>query len=276
MAQTILSEKKSTVGNPYAFFTVQVTPSNRTSTSVKLAITVKSHLQWEDSQLGAGYTMTGYLKVNGTSYYITLKTSSEVWSGTTVYTATRTITVNDLSESETSLSGITFRVAGESRLDETSCSSITIPSGNGASTFTLSATSVNIGSSLTVTISRVVSTNYHKIVASFNGSSHTFTSNAGTSATLTFSSSNFSSWFSSTSPEITVALIMTTYDSSGKKLGATVSRITLKNPALYDVRHGGTYKFNDSSWKRVKPRLQNSTWKKTRPYVFNGTAWKKT
>ena len=275
MAQTILSEKKSTVGNPYAFFTVQVTPSNRTSTSVKLAITVKSHLQWEDSQLGAGYTMTGYLKVNGTSYYITLKTSSEVWSGTTVYTATRTITVNDLSESETSLSGITFRVAGESRLDETSCSSITIPSGNGASTFTLSATSVNIGSSLTVTISRVVSTNYHKIVASFNGSSHTFTSNAGTSATLTFSSSNFSSWFSSTSPEITVALIMTTYDSSGKKLGATVSRITLKNPALYDVRHGGTYKFNDSSWKRVKPRLQNSTWKKTRPYVFNGTAWKK-
>lgn len=276
MAQTILSEKKSTVGNPYAFFTVQVTPSNRTSTSVKLAITVKSHLQWEDSQLGAGYTMTGYLKVNGTSYYITLKTSSEVWSGTTVYTATRTITVNDLSESETSLSGITFRVAGESRLDETSCSSITIPSGNGASTFTLSATSVNIGSSLTVTISRVVSTNYHKIVASFNGSSYTFTSNAGTSATLTFSRSDFRPWFSSTSPEITVALIMTTYDSSGKKLGATVSRITLKNPALYNVRHGGTYKFNDSSWKRVKPRLQNSTWKKTRPYVFNGTEWKKT
>lgn len=275
MAQTILSEKKSTVGNPYAFFTVQVTPSNRTSTSVKLAITVKSHLQWADSLLGSGYTMTGYLKVNGTSYYITLKTSSEVWSGTTVYTATRTITVSDLSESETSLSGITFRVAGESRLDETSCSSITIPSGNGSSTFTLSATSVNIGSSLTVTISRAVSTNYHKIVASFNGSSHTFTSNAGTSATLTFSSSNFSSWFSSTSPEITVALIMTTYDSSGKKLGATVSRITFKNPALYDVRHGGTYKFNDSSWKRVKPRLQNSTWKKTRPYVFNGTAWKK-
>lgn len=275
MAQTILSEKKSTVGDPYAFFTVQVTPSDRTSTSVKLAITVKSHLQWSDSLLGNGYTMTGYLKVNGTSYYITLKTSSEVWSGTTVYTATRTITVSDLSESETSLSGITFRVAGESRLDETSCSSITIPSGNGASTFTLSATSVNIGSSLTVTISRVVSTNYHKIVASFNGSSHTFTSNAGTSATLTFSSSNFSSWFSSTSPEITVALIMTTYDSSGTKLGATVSRITFKNPALYDVRHGGTYQFNDSLWKRVKQRLRNSTWKKTVPYVFNGTEWKK-
>lgn len=276
MAQTILNEKKSTVGSPYAFFTVQVTPSNRTTSSVKLKITVKSHLQWSDSLLGEGYKMTGYLKVNDTSYYITLKTSSEVWSGTTVYTATRTITINELDSATTSLTGVTFRVAGESRLDETSCSNITIPSGNGHSTFTLSATSVNIGSSLTVTISRNISTNYHKIVANFNGNSYTFTSNAGTSATLTFSESTFSSWFSSTSPEIIVTLIMTTYDSSGAILGNTVSRITFKNPALYNVRHGGTYKFNDSSWKRVKPRLQNSTWKKTRPYVFNGTEWKKT
>ena len=274
MAQTILNEKKSTVGDPYAFFTVQVTPSNRTTNSVKLAITVKSHLQWSDSLLGTGYTMTGYLKVNDTSYYITLKTSSEVWSGTTVYTATRTITINELDSATTSLTGVTFRVAGESRLNETSCSNITIPSGNGHSTFTLSATSVNIGSSLKVTISREVSTNYHKIVASFNGNSHTFTSNAGTSATLTFSQSTFSSWFSSTSPEITVALIMTTYNSSGTKLGATVSRITFKNPALYDVRNGGAFIYN-GSWKPAKIRLRNSTWKKANSYVFNDTAWKK-
>ena len=275
MAQTILNEKKSTVGNPYAFFTVQVTPSNRTTNSVKLAITVKSHLQWSDSLLGTGYTMTGYLKVNDTSYSITLKTSSEVWSGTTVYTATRTITINELDSATTSLTGVTFRVAGESRLNETSCSNITIPSGNGHSTFTLSATSVNIGSSLKVTISREVSTNYHKIVASFNGNSHTFTSNAGTSATLTFSQSAFSSWFSSTSPEITVALIMTTYNSSGTKLGATVSRITFKNPALYNVRNGGAFIYN-GSWKPAKIRLRNSTWKKAGSYVFNGTKWKKT
>ena len=275
MAQTILNEKKSTAGNPYAFFTVQVTPSDRTTNSVKLAITVKSHLQWSDSLLGTGYTMTGYLKVNDTSYSITLKTSSEVWSGTTVYTATRTITINELDSATTSLTGVTFRVAGESRLNETSCSSITIPSGNGHSTFTLSATSVNIGSSLKVTISREVSTNYHKIVASFNGNSHTFTSNAGTSATLTFSQSTFSSWFSSTSPEITVALIMTTYDSSGTKLGATVSRITFKNPALYNVRNGGAFIYN-GSWKPAKIRLRNSTWKKAGSYVFNGTKWKKT
>ena len=275
MAQTILNEKKSTAGNPYAFFTVQVTPSDRTTNSVKLAITVKSHLQWSDSLLGTGYTMTGYLKVNDTSYSITLKTSSEVWSGTTVYTATRTITINEIDSATTSLTGVTFRVAGESRLDETSCSNITIPSGNGHSTFTLSATSVNIGSSLTVTISREVSTNYHKIVASFNGNSHTFTSNAGTSATLTFSQSTFSSWFSSTSPEITVALIMTTYDSSGTKLGATVSRITFKNPALYNVRNGGAFIYN-GSWKPAKIRLRNSTWKKAGSYVFNGTKWKKT
>ena len=274
MAQTILNEKKSTVGNPYAFFTVQVTPSNRTTNSVKLAITVKSHLQWSDSLLGTGYTMTGYLKVNDTSYYITLKTSSDVWSGTTVYTATRTITINELDSATTSLTGVTFRVAGESRLDETSCSNITIPSGNGHSTFTLSATSVNIGSSLKVTISREVSTNYHKIVASFNGNSHTFTSNAGTSATLTFSQSTFSSWFSSTSPEITVALIMTTYNSSGTKLGATVSRITFKNPALYNIRNGGAFIYN-GSWKPAKIRLRNSTWKKANSYVFNDTAWKK-
>ena len=231
MAQTILSERKSTNGSPYGFYTVEVTPSNRTANSVKLAVKVKSHLQYSDSYIGTGYSIVGHLIVNETEYDILLKASSEVWSGTTVYTASKTITVSGLNASATSLSGVKFSVtrnAGTAAtLSSTSCSNITIDAGNSASSFTLSDSSINLGDSITATISRLVSTNYHRIVASFGGNTYTFTSNAGTSATLTFSENTFGLWFGSTEKSITVTLTMTTFNSSGTSLGTASEEITL-------------------------------------------------
>ena len=99
MAQTILSEKQSTGGSPYAFYTIEVTPSGRTANSVNLAVKVKSHLQYSESYQGTGVTITAYLTINETNYSIPLKSSSATWSGTTVYTASKNITVNGLSAS---------------------------------------------------------------------------------------------------------------------------------------------------------------------------------
>ena len=239
MAQTLLSEQKSTAGSPYMFYTVEVTPSSRTATSVVISMTVKCHLQYSESHSGTGITYTAGLYVGGSWRELQLKSSSDKWSGTTVHTKSTSFTVSGLSATTTALTGVKFRVTktygGSSVTDggyltATSVSNITIPSGNGKSSFTLSDNSINLGNSVTATISRLVSTNYHKIVASFGDNTYTFTSNAETSATLTFDESTFGSWFDSTTSSILITLTMTTYDSGGSSLGTNTDTVTLIIP----------------------------------------------
>ena len=231
MAQTILSEKQSTVGSPYAFYTVEVTPSGRTANSVNLAVKVKSHLQYSSSYQGTGVTIIAYLTINGTNYSIPLKSSSATWSGTTIYTSSKNITVNGLSASATSITGVTFSVVNaydnSSSLSNTSCSNITIPAGNSVSGFSLSHNPAKLGDSVTATINSVSSTNYHKIVATAGNNSYTFATNARMSIDLVFTASSFGSWFSTTSKELEVTLTMTTYDSSGTSLGYVTQEITI-------------------------------------------------
>lgn len=136
---TILNEKQSTAGSPYVYYTVETTASSRTVNSVKIKITVTSHLADQSSSLGSGssYTLTGYLKLNGTEHSITLKGSTSTWSGTTEHTSSTTVTVKDLSASQTSITNVKFRVERGNRstsaagyLSSTSCSNITIPRGH--------------------------------------------------------------------------------------------------------------------------------------------------
>ena len=230
MAQTILNNKQSSNGSPYAFYTVEVISSERTANSVNLVIIVKSHLQNSESVQGTGIILTGYLKISGVSYEIPLKSSSTKWSGTTVYTASKNITVNGLSASATSITGVTFSVStsdGSSALSGTSCSNITISAGNSVSGFSLSHNPAKLGDSVTATINSVSSANYHKIVATAGSKSYTFTTNAKTSANLVFTASRFGPWFSTTSKELEVTLTMTTYDSSGTSLGYVTQEITI-------------------------------------------------
>lgn len=131
----ILDNKKSTIGSPYVFYTVEATPSDRTATSVKLAIKITANLQYSSSSLGATYDLTCYLKFNGTDYSFKIK-DDESWSGTTKHTYNRTITVNNLEPSATSLTGIKFWARGYDNNERagytntTSCSSLTIPIGH--------------------------------------------------------------------------------------------------------------------------------------------------
>ena len=135
---TILNEKKSDGGSPYIFYTIDASVSNRKVNSIDVSYTVTSHLQYSSSSLNTG-TLTSYITLNGTEYALTLKTSSQHWSGTTRHTSSNKVTVTGLSSSQTALSNIKFRVTRESggtsgRLGSTSCSNLTIPIGHIAPT----------------------------------------------------------------------------------------------------------------------------------------------
>ena len=138
---TILNNKQSTAGGPYVFYTVAVdeVADSRTADEVKLKVTATSHLQYASSSLGtgSGYSLTGYLKISNVEYPITLKKSTESWSGTANHTVNKTLTISNLLPSTTSLTNIKFRVArgtGSSSsagyLASTSCSNISISLGH--------------------------------------------------------------------------------------------------------------------------------------------------
>ena len=123
--KTILSEKKSTSGSPYCFYTVQYEETSRTSSKVTLSIRIKAHLQYAESY--SGWPMTAVLTVGGTNFSIPLK-GTETWSGTATHTITKSISVS-ASASTTSLSAyltVNNSSTTASELSKTACSSITI------------------------------------------------------------------------------------------------------------------------------------------------------
>lgn len=110
---TILSETKSTGGSPYAYYTVNATASDRTATTVKVKVDIIGRLSSSSAVLGKGSTMglIGYIILHGTEHSITLKTTSEKWSGTTKHTKSDTFTIEDLEGSQSQLTNIKFRVS---------------------------------------------------------------------------------------------------------------------------------------------------------------------
>ena len=278
MAQTLLSEKKSTAGSPYMFYTVEVTPSNRTATGVTISLTVKCHLQYSESHSGTGITYTAGLYVGGSWRELQLKSSSDNWSGTTVHTKSTSFTVTGLSATTTSLTGIKFRVVKKVNgstvttggyLAETSVNNITISDYNAVSSWSLSNSTVELGNSITATMTPIQSTNYHKIVATSGSNSYTFISNAKTSATLEFIKSTFKNWFDSGSESLSITLTLTTYKSSGTSLGTSTKTITLTR------KLSTIFIYVDDTWKMAMPYMYvDDAWKSLTTYVFDGTTWK--
>lgn len=132
----ILNNKKSTNGSPYAFYTVETTNiTNRTQTTVDISFKITVNLQYAESVSGTGRPLTGGLYLNGNWYTFVIKNSSTAWSGTTKHYINTTITVTDLTASQTSITGVQFRSVGSSSygatLSATACSDITdIPAGH--------------------------------------------------------------------------------------------------------------------------------------------------
>lgn len=133
---TILSKTKSSFGNPYCYYKVESTSiTDRTVNTVKIAVKITSNLASSQSHFGTGYTLNAQLYLNGSwSSNIQLKGSSDSWSGTNEHTKTATLTVSGLSATQTSITGVKFKVTSSAsddacQLNSTNCNNITIPAG---------------------------------------------------------------------------------------------------------------------------------------------------
>ena len=100
---TVLNEQKSTYGSPYAFYTLSMTASNRTASSVAISWSLTGHLQYSSSYMGTGYILTATVYAGNNSQSKVLKASSETWSGTGTHTISGSFTVSGLSGSTSSI-----------------------------------------------------------------------------------------------------------------------------------------------------------------------------
>ena len=229
---TILSSKMSTYGSPYAFYTVDLSYSSRTETTVVVSYTITSRLQYEASWMG--YGLTAYLTVGGTgSGAIKLK-GNESWSGTANHTVSGSFTVTGLSATTSSLP-TSFRVDSASpdyccQLSTTSGSNLGISIYGMKTTPTLSASSINLGSAVTINLgSRLLSSYTHTLTYAFGSAT-------GTMATKTSSSSVSFTPPLSLAAQIpsamsgTLTITCTTYTSSGTSLGSASVSMTVRVP----------------------------------------------
>ena len=229
--QVMLNEQQSTYGGPYGYYTVTLTPSNRTTNSVVVKCDVTAHLQLAGSYTQYGVTCGLY--IGGAWHDFTLVSRGTMWQGTGNISTSTTITVTGLTASQTSITGIYFRaIDGASEyegpsLSSTACPALAIISANGASTWSLSSTSVNVDGTLTASITPVVSTNYHTFKLS-SGSNSTSFSSYSTSASLSIAAGVVGPWFGGSATSLSATLTMYTYDSGGIYLGESSKTVTIK------------------------------------------------
>lgn len=139
----VLNNKLSNGISPYAYYTVEASYSNRTATTVDISVTVTTNLRYNQSSLGNGSSngINAYFKFNDVQYGpLVLKSTSDIWSGTTKHYKSATYTVKNLSTSTSSIS-IQFKTdrtgskAGTTDksdgcwLSWTTCSSLSIDTG---------------------------------------------------------------------------------------------------------------------------------------------------
>lgn len=260
---TVLSNKQSTVGSPYVIYTVQLQSSLRTASTVNIDCIVTLHLSSSYSHLGTGHVLTGYITINGQIFSIDLKGWNESWDGTTNHTASTSFQVTGLSSSTTSLSS-TFSVSNSGgsagTLNETAMSSISISSGNSASSFKIQS-DIYVGDKVTVHITSLSSTNYHSISISYGSKSNTFTTNTSSDFVCNFSSSVFDSWFSSTVNMIEATITCTTYSSGGSNLGSVSQKVYVHLHEYHYKPTGGSGKVSSESIKSCTIALTRPTFK---------------
>lgn len=97
---TVINNVQSTVGSPYCFYTLTMTASNRTATSIDVSWTLTAHLQYSGSYMG--YPLTAIVYAGSNSQTKALK-GTEKWSGTGEHSISGKFTVTGLSNTTTSI-----------------------------------------------------------------------------------------------------------------------------------------------------------------------------
>ena len=100
----------STADAPTFHYTVSARATNRTQNSVKVDVLVSTRLDNEKSYFGRAYSLDASVYIGGAWRTVELKNASEYWRGTTAHSKYITVTITGLTEKQTSLSDIRFRV----------------------------------------------------------------------------------------------------------------------------------------------------------------------
>lgn len=118
-------------GSPYCIYTVEADTFGRASSSISVNVTITTHLKSLQSFLGlAHHTLIETLTIAGTDIQITMKGSSESWTGTANHTASASGTIIGLSLTETSLQAsflVVNTYGNTGTMNTASCSNLSIP-----------------------------------------------------------------------------------------------------------------------------------------------------
>ena len=231
---TLLSNKKSSYGSPYAFYTATVSVSSRTTTSVKITFKITAKLQYSESWLGTGHGLIAGIKVAGSWHTVTLKSSSSSWSGTKSHSASTSFTVSAAATTAT-LTGIQVRVYKNSgaptnaaRLNATNVSNISIGTAATSSTPSLSG-GTTFGSVLTITNDSIPSSNVYTVKYTFGSATGTICTKQKSPVNWTIPNTLMNQIPSSTSGTLTIEC--STYTSGGSLVGTKSATRTITVPS---------------------------------------------
>ena len=128
---TILTAKSS-AGEVTFNYKVTAKASDRKEKSVKVEFAITASLEKASNYFGQGYGLKASIYVGGSWRDVTLKTTDVKWTGNSGHTVNISVTVSGLTATQTSLTGMKFKVTrtdsyGTSGiLGETACSNLTI------------------------------------------------------------------------------------------------------------------------------------------------------
>ena len=117
---------------PNVDYKVSAKATGRTANSVKLTFAITGSLAKSSNYFLSGYILNASVYVGGAWHTAVLKRSSDKWRGKTGHTVNISVTVSGLSASDTSISGIKFKVTrggsngSAGKLSETACKNMPI------------------------------------------------------------------------------------------------------------------------------------------------------
>lgn len=127
VSSTLLKNAISDADAPKIHYTITAKATERTSSSVRAEITIKTWLHRDSSYFGRGYSLKGSIYIEGKWHDVTLKTDTEYWKGKSGHIATLTVNITGLAADVSGVGGIKFKVTrpdgkgNAGKLGETAC-----------------------------------------------------------------------------------------------------------------------------------------------------------